>query len=64
MAVGGVAAHIQAGLGVKHVPRTVTLALDPALNQRERVRVHDGVDGLEQHVGHLHCPQHNTDFNM
>ena len=60
MAVGGIGAHVQARVTVGHAPWTVTHALDTGLDQGELVRVHDGVDGLQRHVGHLHRPRHGA----
>ena len=56
VAVGGIATHVQARVTLGHASWTVTGALDLALDQGERIRVHDGVDGLERHVGDLHRP--------
>ena len=60
VAVGGIGAHVQARVTVGHAPWTVTHALDTGLDQGELVRVHDGVDGLQRHVGHLHRPRHGA----
>ena len=71
VAVGGVAAHVSSlvriimisftpdpDLTVSRAPGAVTGALDPRPDQGEAVRVHNGVDGLEAGVGHLHVSRH------
>ena len=56
--VGLVLTQISPGVTVRGSARTVTGTLDVAPDQRELVGVHDGVDGLQGDVGHLHGPRH------
>ena len=52
--VGFVATHVCLGVTLAGATWTVTQALDWAVDQGELVAVHDGVDGLQGYIGHLH----------
>ena len=53
---GGFGAHVDTIGTVRCSTGSVAYTLDTAPHQRELVGVHDGVNGLERDIGHLHCP--------
>ena len=63
-AVGLVTTEVGTGVTVRGSSGTVAGALDVTPHQGELVRVHDGVDGLEGDVGHLHSPRHPTALRL
>ena len=56
-AVRIVPAQLRPGLAMRGPARAVTQTVDGAADQREGVRVHDGVDGPQGEEAHLHRPR-------
>ena len=62
--VGCVATQVSLGVTSAGATWAVTHTLHLAGHQGEQVAVQDGVDGLQGHEGHLHCPNQVTGVRL